>query len=293
VQMFLFLNFNKDIPMNGYRPQGLNILPPVVKNLLIINGLMFLLSVIVESKFGTNLNQWLGMYYPASVYFKPYQIITHVFMHGSFMHIFFNMFSLWMFGSVLENYWGPKRFFIYYFITAFGAAALHSGVNAYEIYKMNEAVNTYALNPNINDFVLYVQEHQHMVNSSVSDELNRLYNIWRNEPGNTMMAQSSVDALRIFSTVKMNIPVVGASGAVFGLLLAFGMLFPNTQLMMLFLPVPIKAKYFVIFYGVLELYQGISSNPGDNVAHFAHLGGMLFGFILIKIWNRNRFKPMY
>lgn len=268
-------------------------MPVVVKNLLIINGLMFLASIITQSRLGVDLNHWLGLYYPASPYFKPYQFITHVFMHGNFMHLFFNMFSLWMFGSVLENYWGPKRFFVYYFVTAFGAAALHIGVNAYEIYHMNADVARYALNPNINDYVLYIQDHKSLINGDVYNELNRLYSIWASEPANAQIAGQSVEALGIFTKAKMNIPVVGASGAVFGLLLAFGMLFPNTQLMMIFLPIPIKAKYFVMIYGALELMQGISSNPGDNVAHFAHLGGMLFGFILIKIWNKNRFRPMY
>jgi membrane associated rhomboid family serine protease len=279
--------------MNNLGSGGFSILPVVVKNLLIINGLMFLASIITQSRLGVDLNHWLGLYYPASPYFKPYQFITHVFMHGNFMHLFFNMFSLWMFGSVLENYWGPKRFFVYYFVTAFGAAALHIGVNAYEIYHMNADVARYALNPNINDYVLYIQDHKSLINGDVYNELNRLYSIWASEPANAQIAGQSVEALGIFTKAKMNIPVVGASGAVFGLLLAFGMLFPNTQLMMIFLPIPIKAKYFVMIYGALELMQGISSNPGDNVAHFAHLGGMLFGFILIKIWNKNRFRPMY
>jgi membrane associated rhomboid family serine protease len=279
--------------MNNLGSGGFSILPVVVKNLLIINGLMFLASIITESRLGIDLNHWLGLYYPASPYFKPYQLITHVFMHGNFMHLFFNMFSLWMFGSVLENYWGPKRFFVYYFVTAFGAAALHIGVNAYEIYHMNAEVARYAMNPNINDYVLYIQDHKSLINTDVYNELNRLFSIWSTEPANAHIAGQSVEALGIFTKAKMNIPVVGASGAVFGLLLAFGMLFPNTQLMMIFLPIPIKAKYFVMIYGALELMQGISSNPGDNVAHFAHLGGMLFGFILIKIWNKNRFRPMY
>jgi membrane associated rhomboid family serine protease len=279
--------------MNNLGRGGFSMLPVVVKNLLIINGLMFLANVIAQSRLGVDLNHWLGLYYPASSYFKPVQFITHVFMHGSFMHLFFNMFSLWMFGSVLENYWGPKRFFIYYFVTAFGAAALHIGVNAFEIYQMKQQVAQYALNPNINDYVLYIQDHKALINSEVYNELNRLYGIWANEPDNIQIAAQSVDALGIFAKAKMNIPVVGASGAVFGLLLAFGMLFPNTQLIMIFLPIPIKAKYFVMIYGALELIQGISSNPGDNVAHFAHLGGMLFGFILIKIWNKNKFRPMY
>lgn len=271
--------------MNDYRQPS--ILPPVVKNLLIINGLCFLAHVVLESRFNYSLNELLGLYYPTSTYFKPVQFLTHVFMHGSFMHLFFNMFSLWMFGSVLENYWGPKKLFIYYFVTALGAALLHLGVNAFEVWKMNTAIQAYASQPDINAFILFIQDHKDMVNNNLYDALNQFYREWINQPSNPAFASESVALVQKFVEVKVNIPVVGASGAVFGLLLAFGMLFPNARLMMIFLPIPIKAKYFVLFYGALELFQGISSNPGDNVAHFAHLGGMLFGFILIRIWKRN------
>lgn len=262
-------------------------LPPVVKNLLIINGLCFLANVVLESRFNYSLNSLLGLYYPASTFFKPVQFLSHVFMHGSFMHLFFNMFSLWMFGSVLENHWGAKKFFIYYFVTALGAALLHLGVNAYEIYGLNTAIESYMTQPDINNFILFIQDHKQMVNARAYEQLNTFYREWMSQPDNPLYVQQSGELLQSFLQLKMNIPVVGASGAVFGLLLAFGMLFPNTKLMLIFLPIPIKAKYFVLFYGALELFQGISNNPGDNVAHFAHLGGMLFGFILIRIWKRN------
>jgi membrane associated rhomboid family serine protease len=276
--------------MSPIGTRGMNMLPTVVKNLLIINGLMFLANFISTTKFAYNLNLHLGLYFPTSDNFRPFQIITHVFMHGSFMHIFFNMFSLWMFGTVLENYWGPKRFFIYYFITAFGAAALHVGVNAVEINSMNNAIQAYAANPNLNDFILYIQDHKGLIRPNVGAELNHFYAIWKSDPSNILIANQSVELLQSLISSKTNIPVVGASGAVFGLLLAFGMLFPNTHLFLIFLPIPIKAKYFVFFYGAIELYQGLQSNPGDNIAHFAHLGGMLFGFILIKLWQRNQFN---
>lgn len=214
-------------------------------------------------------------------------------MHGSFTHLFFNMFSLWMFGSVLENYWGPKRFFIYYFATAFGAAALYLGVNAYEIHQLKESIAAYALNPNVSDFVLFIQDHKNLVNGEFYSKLNQFYNEWASQPQNITYSSQSAEILNSFVYAKMGVPVVGASGAVFGLLLAFGMLFPNTELMMIFLPIPIKAKYFVIGYGALELYQGIANNPGDNVAHFAHLGGMLFGFFLIKYWNKKNRNTFY
>lgn len=271
--------------MNDLRQAS--ILPTVVKNLLIINGLCFLANLILESRFNFSLNETLGLYYPESKFFKPVQLISHVFMHGSFMHLFFNMFSLWMFGSVLENFWGPKRFFIYYFVTAFGAAALHLGVNAFEIYRLRSAIEVYASSPNVSDFILFIQDHKTLINPDLYDRLTNFYREWQLQPDNADALKQSTEILNSFVYAKMNVPVVGASGAVFGLLLAFGMLFPNTQLMMIFLPIPIKAKYFVMIYGGLELFQGISNNPSDNVAHFAHLGGMLFGFILIKIWQKN------
>ena len=130
----------------------------------------------MESRFNMSLNEKCGLFYPESAYFKPYQLVTHVFMHGSFMHLFFNMFSLWMFGKVLENFWGPKRFFIYYFVTAFGAAALYLGVNAYEIHQLKESIAAYSLNPNVNDFVLFIQGHKDLVNMEFYDRLNQFSN---------------------------------------------------------------------------------------------------------------------
>jgi membrane associated rhomboid family serine protease len=181
-----------------------------------------------------------------------------MFMHGGLAHLFFNMFALWMFGRVLENVWGGKRFFIYFFITGFGAAFLHMLVNHIQIQS------------------LMSQMPQEKIDMVLAEGHNII-----------MQQKNYTDPLMGRLNAMMNIPTVGASGAVFGVLLAFGMLFPNTQLMLIFPPIPIKAKYFVIGYGVLELYLGVSQ-PGSNVAHFAHLGGMVFGFILLKIWNMNK-----
>ncbi len=277
--------------MSNYRLSNFSILPTVVKNLLIINGLCFLAYVVLAGRGLINLNETLGLYYPESKLFKPYQLISHVFMHGSFMHLFFNMFSLWMFGNVLENYWGPKRFFIYYFVTAFGAAALHIGVNAYEVMHMKDAIAAYISAPGYDAFLTL----QDKLDPSLMDNsyFQSFMREWQLQKENVQYIQGSVELTDAMIQRKINIPTVGASGAVFGLLLAFGMLFPNTELIMLFFPFPIKAKYFVMIYGALELYQGISNNPGDNVAHFAHLGGMLFGFILIKIWNKTNRQTFY
>jgi len=238
-------------------------MPEVVKNLLIINGLFYLATVVMEPQ-GVDLSRILGAFYWDSVHFRPWQIITHMFMHGSFMHIFFNMFALWMFGSAIEKIWGAKKFLTYYLITGFGAFLLHYAVVAFQIQQLIPEVSPEMLQDIKENGLNIIMGNQNYTNPTFA-KLNLLYNI----------------------------PVVGASGAVFGILLAFGMMFPNTRLMLLFFPVPIKAKYFVIGYGAIELFSGIANRPGDNVAHFAHLGGMLFGFILIKYWNSKNGNSSY
>ncbi len=243
--------------MHNYRPTLSNI-PPVVKNLIIINVLMWLATIVLGMR-GIDLTDKLGLHYIGSPAFRPYQLVTHLFMHdpSGIAHIFFNMFALWMFGRILESVWGPKRFFIYYFVTGLGAAILHMFVNFLEYQSLLSKLTPEQIDRVMQYGVEYWERRQSL--------------------GNPLM-----DQLMIF----LNTPTVGASGAVFGVLLGFGMLFPNTQLMLLFPPIPIKAKYFVIGYGVLELVLGLT-NAASNIAHFAHLGGMLFGFILIKYWNKN------
>ena len=231
-----------------YRTTSFGQLPEVVKNLLIINGLLFLATISLES-YGIELTRLLALHQFQSKDFMPHQLITHFFMHANFTHLLFNMFALWMFGKVLENVWGAKRFLTYYMITGIGAALIHLASSQYQIFQLSNNI------PELLDLA-----KQGLYNSSNSESL-RL-------------------------TQLVTTPTVGASGAVFGILLAFGMLFPNT-LLYLYFAIPIKAKYFVIGYGILELYAGISNNPADNVAHFAHLGGMLFGFILLKYWQKN------
>ncbi len=239
--------------MQNFRP-SINTIPPVVKNLIIINALMLFATYILELK-GIDLSRTLGLHYVQSPDFKPYQLVTHMFMHGGLMHLVFNMFALWMFGRVLESVWGPKRFFIYYFVTGLGAAVFYSFVNFIEFQYIAGKMSP---------------ENVQMVMSQGADILNQ--------------GKNFIDPLESKLNLILNVPTVGASGAVFGILLGFGMLFPNTELMLLFPPIPLKAKYFVAGYGAIELFSGIA-NPGDNIAHFAHLGGMLFGFILIKYWN--------
>ena len=239
----------------NYRP-SFSAIPVVVKNLIIVNALMLLVTFVLE-QMGIDLYTYLGLYFPLSEKFRLHQIFTHMFMHGGLTHLFFNMFALYMFGRVLESVWGPKRFLTFYLVTGIGAAILHSAVNFIEYYQV-----TSQLTP---EQVAHVKEIG--------------YGIWSE-------GKNFSEPLAGKLNMILNIPTVGASGAVFGILLGFGMLFPNTQLMLLFPPIPIKAKYFVIGYGAIELYLGFSQ-PGSNVAHFAHLGGMLFGYFLIKYWNKN------
>lgn len=241
--------------MNNFRP-SIQTVPPVVKNLIIINVIMLFATYVLEMR-GIDLTRLFGLHYFESPDFRPYQLVTHMFMHGGLGHLFFNMFALWMFGRVLESVWGPKRFFIYYFVTGLGAATLHSFVNFLEFQNLAHKM---------------LPEAVQMVMTQGPEIFSQGKNF------------ADADAGKL--NLLLNVPTVGASGAVFGILLGFGMLFPNTQLMLLFPPIPIKAKYFVMGYGAIELFLGLT-NSGGNVAHFAHLGGMLFGFFMIKYWNKH------
>ena len=241
--------------MNGYG-RGLLGLPPVVKNIILINVLMLLADFAAKSILGKDLTMLLGLYFPKSDNFMPLQIITHMFMHGGIWHLFFNMFALYMFGGILENVWGPKRFFIYYMVCGLGAAFVHESVIAVQYYKLMNAISPDQLQLVVNDGAAYFNQGK-------------------------VFTDETMKGLQML----LNVPTVGASGAIFGILLAFGVLFPNTQLMLLFPPIPMKAKYFVIIYGALELYLALTQ-PGSNIAHAAHLGGMLFGYILIRYWRK-------
>lgn len=198
-----------------YSPQSFKFLPTGVKNLLIINGLFFLATFVLERTHMMNLYEFLALYPTQTPLFHPYQLVTYMFMHANFEHIFFNMFALWMFGYVLENFWGTKRFLLFYFLCGIGAG---------------------------------------------------------------------------ISCLLLGVPTVGASGAVYGILLAFGMMFPEERIYLYF-AIPIKAKWFVLIYGLIELFSGIFMT-NDNIAHFAHLGGMLTGLIIMLIWRQMAKKQM-
>ena len=207
--------------------------PRVTRNLLIINVLMFVGFLLNQEKMTTAF----ALFYPASPYFHWWQYITHMFMHGGFWHIFFNMYTLFIFGSVVERIIGEKKFLIFYFVCGLGAAALHTGVE-------------------------YLQAQSYMA----------------------QIAQGNTAAMQAYQTLKMT-PTVGASGAIYGLLIGYAMLFPNARLTLIFPPVTLSAKWWVIIFAVIELVTGVTG-LASGIAHFAHLGGMLFGFLLIRYWRK-------
>ena len=269
--------------MQNYRP--LDGIPPAVKALLILNVVMFLLSMLIE-KFGIDVNHVLGLHLPQSHFWWPWQYVTHMFMHGSISHLFFNMFALFMFGRILESTWGSRRFVIYYFVCGIGAGLLNSAIGWFEIRSLLEQYTIFQIAPDPNLLAEVLKEQIPNPPSSIWTNIDN----WINNPSSPAYIQQGKLLFQEIIDLKVNIPMVGASGAVFGLLLAFGMLFPNTELYLMFIPIPIKAKYFVLGYGLIEVYLGLQNNPSDNIAHFAHLGGMLFGFILLKYWSQNRRK---
>ena len=226
----------------------MNNLPAVTKNLLIINVLCFM-GALVARRYGVDLNDLLGLHFFMASDFKLYQLVTYMFMHGDFQHIFFNMFAVWMFGRTLEQVMGSKRFLTYYMVCGIGAGLVQELVQ----------------------YIQYAMELSHY--DSVNTGLSII---------------PMAEFLNMMTTV-------GASGAVYGILLAFGMLFPETKMFVFPIPFPIKAKFFVIGYAVIELLSGFGSS-GDGVAHFAHLGGMIFGFLLLMYWkkkNRNNGQFYY
>lgn len=252
--------------MTEFRPGRFQILPLVVKNLLIINTLVFLFQLTFQKFAGAGsptitgddiISQTFALHYWGSDLFKPYQLVTHMFMHGGWDHLLFNMFALWMFGSVLENVWGPKRFLIFYLICGLGAALTYMMVLDWRIHSM-AAQSGYTLDQVQS---LWIQYENH-ISSQFATLPDPLVQAWI-------------------------APTLGASGAIFGLLAAFGLLFPNSMIYLYFF-FPIKAKWFVLGYIAVELYMGIANSPGDNVAHFAHLGGALFALIIIKFWNKRK-----
>lgn len=242
----------------------MNNIPTVTKNLLIINALMYFGTFVAES-YGINLSSYLGLHFILSDRFNVAQLVTYMFMHAGFTHVFFNMFAVWMFGRILEQVWGPKRFLTYYLICGIGAGLIQEAVTAVRYFSVESGMSPDA------------------IQAVLSEGSEALYS-----------NMNFVDPAMAKLNLVLNTSTVGASGAVYAILLGFGMLFPNQRMFVFPLPMPIKAKYFVIGYAVIELYLGLANSAGDNVAHFAHLGGMVFGFILIMYWrNKNRRNDYY
>jgi membrane associated rhomboid family serine protease len=258
---------------------------PVVRNLLIINVAIFFLS----SLFNIDINEYLSLRNLHSEYFLPFQFFTYMFLHGSTWHLISNMFGLFIFGPLLEQFWGPKRFLVFYIVTGVGAGILYSGINYYETNQFESAVEKYNEQPSPGEFK-YVMEKKAHISVKSNAQINSFIYDYNDNPEDPSYISQSKQLLREVLYRKSNSQMVGASGAIFGILLAFGVLFPNTVLMLLFPPIPIKAKYFVAIYGLFELFTGIQRASGDNVAHFAHLSGMLVAFILLKMWQKDRKK---
>ena len=263
-------------------------LTPVVKNLLIINVVVFFLSYLLQSQTGIDVNDYLALYYFASDNFRAWQFVTYMFLHANFNHIFGNMIGLIIFGTWLEEIWGPKRFLQYYLITGIGAGALFMAVDYFEKSAMQEDVQAFLSQPDPYDFDVLVSEHFEgyypRLAGFIEDYLDR--------PESTQLENQAEAYARELHILFLNIPMLGASGAVFGILLAAALLFPHRRIMLLIPPIPMRARILVILYGAYEIYAIMQRAPDDNVAHFAHLGGMLVGFIVLKVWNedQNRYE---
>lgn len=220
--------------MIEFRSNGcMSSVPPVTKNIILINFFVYIFTEL-RPEF---MYEYFSLFYPSSQYFHWWQPVTHMFMHGGFWHIFFNMYTLFLFGAVLERMWGPKKFLLFYFVTGLGAAGLHIGVQALQ--------------------VAHLQAQLAAGVSSAATALGRLYSI----------------------------PTVGASGAIYGLLVGYAMLFPDSRLTLLFPPVTLSAKWMVIIFICIELTTGVFGRMTD-IAHFAHLGGALFGWLMILYWKK-------
>lgn len=256
-------------------------LTPMVKNLLLINLGVFLLDALVK----LNLSYWLGLRVILSDQFQPHQFLTYMWVHGSFGHIFSNMFAVFIFGPLLEQVWGSKRFLTFYLICGIGAGVLYGIADFAESYPLERDTQAYVSDPNPEAFSIFIVKHKSR--SFNMPALAELADKYYEEPDNPYYKNQTVDVANQMRDAKMGIPMVGASGAVFGILMAFAMLFPNMQLFLLFPPIPVRAKYLVFFYGLYELYSEFNRVEGDNVAHLAHLGGMLIAFILLKVWRND------
>lgn len=252
--------------MNNSRPSFLSNIPPVTLNLLIINVICWLAAILLPSRFGIDLTDILGLHHWSSDKFFPTQLITYMFMHdtSSFSHIFFNMFGVLMFGIPLERMWGSWKYLFYYLIAGVGAGITQEITWMVDLHGIVSAMND-AIAANSGEPLV---PYAHMFT------------------GGNIAAATGADVFRLKQQMLSHYITVGASGSLFGILLPFGWLFPQAKMMLIFLPIPIPSRIFVAIYAVVELFLGVSNFAVDNVAHFAHLGGMIFGAIVLLVWQR-------
>ncbi len=262
-------------------------LTPMVKNLLIINIGLFAIGNFISY----DINGFFSFYGFSSPEFQPYQLFTHMFLHANLGHLFGNMIGLFVFGSLLERFWGSNKFLTYYLITGLGAGILFGAVNWYEFKQTEKTMQTYAEQPSPGRYFSFMRENN-STNFTNHRERMKIGEAYEANPKSQEITQKSISIVKNLTNAIKSIPMLGASGAIFGLIIAMALLFPNTMLYLMFPPIPIKMKYFALFYGLYSIYSIVKAAPNDNVAHFAHLGGMLIGFILIKIWNKDR-KSFY
>lgn len=275
--------------MQQFRPGRFEVLPLVIKNIIIINVLVFIAQQTFAKSEVFNMENIFALHTWQSSLFKPWQFVSYMFMHGSLTHILFNLLALWMFGSILENLWGPKRFLVFYLICGMGAALCH--MTALFIGNQQFMNDLAMLNDNF--------DPGHFVNFYQANDLDLVYpNIsafaqeWQQNNGNPAYLLEAKNFCTTILNNRLNEATLGASGAVFGCLAAFGYLFPNTEIYLYFL-FPIKAKWFVLGYAALEFFYAMQNVAGDNVAHIAHLGGALFGFALVYFWNKTNRGNFY
>ncbi len=259
-------------------------LTPLVKQLLFINIGIAVLQMVIK----IDLGDYFGLYFILSDEFQPYQFITYMFLHStqSIMHLFGNMFALFIFGPLLEQFLGQKKFLILYLVTGIGAGLFYTGVNYLEVRGVKSDVEAYVTNPTSQGFNQLLVDHGENLNPEI---YNFVDSYSRNENDSRLKETSVRYAWQLYNLYgRYN--MVGASGAVFGILAAFALFFPNTELFLLFLPFPIKAKYLVGFYILYEVYSEFQRAPGDNVAHLAHIGGALIAYFLVRLWKQERNK---
>ncbi|MEY4459433.1 MAG: hypothetical protein RIT38_638 [Bacteroidota bacterium] len=270
--------------MNEFRPTRFEILPTIIKNLIIINALMFFAQKTFAGPTSSfSVEDYFALHAWQSSLFKPWQMVTHMFLHGDFGHILGNMFALWMFGSVLENVWGPKRFLLFYILCGVGASVIHLFILSYQFVPMaSELMQLSQLSvsgsPAFNEAVLaYSKSHQIQLTRILSEN-----NVSLATPG---IRSEIMEFLTNNYNKTVNTATLGASGAVFGILMAFVYLFPNTKIYIYFL-FPIKAKWLGVLYFSYELFFAVRNTAGDNVARWAHVGGALVGLLLVYLWNK-------